>query len=259
MYIDYLVNTGLVLLPLVKGGKKPLIRWKRYQTEYPGALTIKRWFANWSEAEIGVLTSDHSGIICLDCDAPPYPESGEYYDTPSGGRHYWYRKHPNDNHGTNVAPGKDIPWIVKLYDVPKINPGRIPYRVEKHTDTEAYSRDVTIDKSIPYEAYFRCAFIDWYNIQKLNPLWDGRYPLARAYASNIQNSDAPEDILELGPNYSHQNDIYSQQMKPITCRTIVANGYKCRYYNPTLDCCNKDRHSRSPYGLAANLKEKINE
>lgn len=255
--IERLVAKGYVLIPLAKGGKRPLLKWKRWQDQHPGKDTIRNWFGYYSEADVGLLTSPQSGIICLDCDAPPYPDHGYYTQTPSGGRHYWYRKHSDDLHGIGITPKHDVPWIVKIYDTPIINEGRIPISpIRQEKKTPKTTLPVVVDTTIPYEAFNNCEFIKWYHIQKLNPLWDGRYPLARAYASNIQNSDAPPDVLELGPNYRHEAEIYRTVARPITCSQIYIAGYKCRYLNKRTQCCNKDRKSRSPYGLAANLKDK---
>lgn len=255
-WIVQALNNGWTIVPLAHGTKRPLIRWKPYKNRFPGFYTTTRWFGYFYNAEIGLITSDESGVICLDCDAPPYPESGVYTKTPSGGRHYWYHKHPDDHHGIGVAPGKDIPWIVKLYDFPQINPGRIPLNAQPSVPST--QNDIRIDETIPYEAYWKCEFMKWYQDIKLTA-FDGRYGMARAFASNIQNSDAPWDVRELGQNYQHEEHIYKTVGRPATCAHICEHFYRCRFYNKKLDCCNKDHKSRSPYGLAANLSRNPHE
>lgn len=57
---------GFSVIPLVYGGKEPLIGWKRYQTERPSRDEVERWFEK--DVNIGIVTGKTSGIVVLDID-----------------------------------------------------------------------------------------------------------------------------------------------------------------------------------------------
>lgn len=245
--IQALISKGYVILPLINNTKRPHIRWKKYIETPPTVITMDMWFKQFPNAEIGLLTTNDSGIICLDCDAPPYPTYGFYTKTPSGGRHYWYKKQLTDLHSLNVSVSKDVPWIIKIYAMPFINEGRIPVTITPLATTNL--SPVLLATDLPFNNYQHCSFINWFNKKKYLP-WDNRYGYARAYASNVANSDANKEQRSLGPNYLLQDDIYATTSKPLTCKYIVHSGYKCPFYNKPLNCCNHNMKSTSPYGLA---------
>lgn len=83
-------------------GKRPLVEWKRYQTELPTDADVARWWGGNAQANIGMATGELSGVVVLDAD------SGEAWkeilrrgptNTPSvrtgkpGGVHFHFR-HP---------------------------------------------------------------------------------------------------------------------------------------------------------------------
>ena len=68
---------GWVTIPIHKETKKPLIKWKRYQTEHPQIKTLKKWFTMWPDANIALVCGRISGIFALDFDSP---EAVEFYE-----------------------------------------------------------------------------------------------------------------------------------------------------------------------------------
>lgn len=88
---------GFCVLPLLPGGKRPAIRWKRLQDEMPTDRELVYWFATrgW---EPGIVTGAISGIMVIDCDSPEAVAACEaagiasvMSQRTSRGRHYVYR------------------------------------------------------------------------------------------------------------------------------------------------------------------------
>lgn len=251
--LESCIDRGFVVIPL--NGKIPLIKWKHLQDYKPTVAQMRRWFEDFPFANVGILTSAAGGIICLDCDKPPYPE-GVYYSTPSGGRHYWYRFHEGDQHGIAVSPGHDVPWIVRAYEVPVLNDGRIPEqpamsnRSQMSTPPSAWTPGP--DEPPTMEHLVSCDFIRWFQEKRNDPNWDGRYNLARAYATNVRNAADPD--LSLGPGYRHEDSIYARNHYPITCARIVEYGYPCPSFHKFSGVCLKAGGISTPFGLATKVK-----
>lgn len=240
-------NEGFILLPLK--GKRPLIKWKAYNRFHPGHQMILRMILHPDADGIGVLTGKHSGVMVLDIDDPKqFLDNNDYYtETPSGGRHYYYRYHEGDSHTLNVVPGVDIPYIAKLYDIPQINNKRIPIqKVQHHYPTTTSSKPFIPDIHPPtMEDINLCLFIQYY-LNKRDTEWDGRYPLARAYYSNVMT--LADGDTRLGIEYRHQEDIENRPSKPQRCSTIANSGYVCPNMREDGTCGISG--AVSPYGLA---------
>lgn len=239
-----LIDHGYILIPLY--GKRPAIPWQKLINNRPTPECIEAWFASRPDAEIGLLTGPLSGVICLDCDAPPYPD-GYFTPTPSGGRHYFYPWHDGDRHGLNVTPNHDIPYIVRLYDWPQLNPGRIPEQPSAPPNT-AKPQTTWKQRPADMETLSQCAFIAWFQEQRHDPHWGGRYPLARAYASNVVQTTNPD--THLGPRYQHHDDIYNRIGRPTGCAAIVNAGFNCPHFHNDTQTCLKEPGVTTPYGLA---------
>ena len=65
----HLASEGFCVLPLLAGGKRPAIKWKRLQDEMPTDREMVYWFHHrgW---EPGIVTGAISGITVIDCDSP---------------------------------------------------------------------------------------------------------------------------------------------------------------------------------------------
>jgi hypothetical protein len=88
---------GFSVIPVGRD-KKPLVEWKRYQTERATADQIKAWWKQYPEANVGIVTGKEFGIVVVDVesggridDLPPTVIS----KTGGGGFHYYY-KHSGD-------------------------------------------------------------------------------------------------------------------------------------------------------------------
>jgi hypothetical protein len=48
--------------------KKPLIRWQPNQKKKAGSTTTKKWFLQYPDAGLGIVTGMLSGLFVVDCD-----------------------------------------------------------------------------------------------------------------------------------------------------------------------------------------------
>jgi len=90
-------NLGFAVIPC--DGKKPLVSWKKYQTQKPSQATIYRWLRQFPSANIGIIAGKISNLTIIDCDnlnlsieelQKEFGESPFIVSTPSGGKHLYY-------------------------------------------------------------------------------------------------------------------------------------------------------------------------
>jgi len=101
-YALYYLSKGISIIPLIQGGKKPLISWEEYQTRLPTKEEVVSWFTD-NRVNIGAVCGAVSGgLVALDF------ESEESFAkffvrekilsatlvtmTPHGGIHVWLRE-----------------------------------------------------------------------------------------------------------------------------------------------------------------------
>jgi len=110
------VERGLCIIP-VGHDKKPLIKWERYQKEFPSESAISGWFKKWPDMNIGMVTGSISGISVIDIDT----EEGEegiapfikkprtiIVSTPRGGKHIWYKHEDGLRNSQGFIKGVDF-------------------------------------------------------------------------------------------------------------------------------------------------------
>lgn len=241
-----LYDLGYCVVPLVIAEKRPAVKWAHYQIERPPRQTVVQWFTQWPNYGIGIITGEVSGIMCLDYDKEPYPDNDHAFINTRRGRHYYYRFSPGDLHGLQVQSGVDIPRLAKYYEPFIVNESRIPLQ-PSYQPRPAGSTGAWDDANPPeFDLITNCDFIQWFRERRQDPRWDGRYPLARAYASNVlrtRNADT-----DLGPGYQHTTAILASTTRPISCRAISEH-WPC----PRMDAagfCTKAPGISTPYGLA---------
>lgn len=92
---EYYLSLGWSIIP-VTNDKKPLIRWKEFQTKQPTSEQVGEWASNSKIAGYALVTGSISGVVVLDLDegsefdastlpATPFSQTG------SGGRHYFFK------------------------------------------------------------------------------------------------------------------------------------------------------------------------
>lgn len=84
-----------------KASKKPLVAWTAFEERMPAPDDLDRWWDQWPDAQVGMVTGPQTGIMVVDIDIgssdkdilslglPP----SLMVETPSGGRHV-YLKYP---------------------------------------------------------------------------------------------------------------------------------------------------------------------
>ena len=106
--LQYL-KRGASIMPVGKD-KIPLINWKEYQTKYPTEEEVKKWWTQFPEANIGVITGKISNLIVVDVekggDMTRFPET-DTVQTGGGGWHLYYSYTPFENK-TRIFPLTDI-------------------------------------------------------------------------------------------------------------------------------------------------------
>jgi len=124
---------GLRPIPVDPHTKRPLIAWQPFQQRSPGEDEIRAWWTRWPHAAVGVLCGipgeDHPGLLAIDVDLLPDPETGEpksrpnpwpgdpekplpagcVLQTPSGGKQYLMRAFDGAKPSAGkLAPGVDV-------------------------------------------------------------------------------------------------------------------------------------------------------
>jgi len=114
---------GWPVIPVQPRGKRPLVRWKRFQREVPDTAQIRAWWERWPEANVAIVTGSLSGLIVIDVDPRhggdqslaaleerhgALPRTLEA-ETGGGGRHLYFA-HPGGILGNRVGlqPGIDV-------------------------------------------------------------------------------------------------------------------------------------------------------
>ena len=117
------LSRGWSVIPLRHADKRPLLRWEPYQNRLPGEEELRRWFAAWPDANLGIVTGSVSRLVVLDIDPAhggveslaalerrhgPLPASVEAR-TGGGGRHVYFL-HPGGmvRNRAGLAQGVDV-------------------------------------------------------------------------------------------------------------------------------------------------------
>ncbi|MCC7427603.1 MAG: bifunctional DNA primase/polymerase [Alphaproteobacteria bacterium] len=140
--LDYL-RRGFSVLPLRPREKRPILEWEAMQHAAPAEAELRRWFAKWPDANIGIVTGRVSGLVVVDVDpkhggadalaaeerrSGPMPPAPEVL-TGGGGRHLYFQ-HPGYEvaNRAGVLPGIDVRgdggYVVAP---PSIHPSGRPY------------------------------------------------------------------------------------------------------------------------------------
>ena len=62
-------NQGMSVIPQMPGAKRPLVRWKQFQSSLPSVELITRWWTRWPDAGICLILGPVSGIVAVDVDS----------------------------------------------------------------------------------------------------------------------------------------------------------------------------------------------
>jgi hypothetical protein len=99
--LKYLQEYHFSVIPCNKGTKKALIPWESYQKKLPNEEEIKKWWSDFPEAQVAIVTGIISGLCVVDADdAEAEKVVQEFFPdsllmptvrTPRGGKHYYFK------------------------------------------------------------------------------------------------------------------------------------------------------------------------
>jgi len=110
-------DLNLSIIP-VGNDKKPLVPWGIYQKRKATQDEIKKWFEQFNNPNIGIVTGEISNLLVIDCDSQEaidqieemLPENIEIpaSSTPRGGRHYYFQHIEGFPNKANLLKSIDI-------------------------------------------------------------------------------------------------------------------------------------------------------
>lgn len=246
--IRELLSNGFTLLPLRPGSKRPLVKW-RHLIDNPSSIEARTALAP-SPGEYAVLTGPPSQVMVLDFDGPPYLDGLPYTPTPSGGRHYYFRYREHYRHALGIDGHIDIPYIAKVYGMPTVIDSEMPINGHAAKPLRRDGPRIEVVQDVTMEDFDACYFMRRFKVRRDEP-WDNRYPVARAYASNVIH--ATDADLSLGEGYRHTDHIYQTINLPTRCETLHRAAPCPNFVNATCSLC---PGVSTPYGLARRLSQR---
>jgi len=114
--LSYLNGRGWSVFPVSRENRKPLLKWKEFQTRKPTEAEVRRWWTQWPDAGIALVTGELSGIVVVDIDTRNGGSldderharsfTGLMVQTP-GGMHLYY-EHPGERVANSADSGTDV-------------------------------------------------------------------------------------------------------------------------------------------------------
>jgi hypothetical protein len=112
LYLNH--KLGWNVLPVGKD-KKPLIEWKKFETEGVNSEQIKEWFNKYPNANLGVVTGKISDLVVIDIDPRHGGKDDEFRNfqtvkskTGGGGWHLFFRYKDGINNKAGIKEGVDV-------------------------------------------------------------------------------------------------------------------------------------------------------
>jgi replicative DNA helicase len=95
--LDYLAR-GWSIVPVPKGAKFPVIKWKEFQTRLPTEAEVIQWWTEDPEANTAIITGKISNLAVIDLDGPEGIKQAKQFNlaptltvkSGGGGLHYYY-------------------------------------------------------------------------------------------------------------------------------------------------------------------------
>ena len=109
-----LADLGFSIFPVERGGKRPLVKWERFQSERADPAQVDTWAGR--DTNVGIATGAVSGLLVLDLDSEAAITEAEALGLPNtltvrtGKGLHAYFQHPGGNVGNRAGlkPGWDI-------------------------------------------------------------------------------------------------------------------------------------------------------
>lgn len=65
--LEYL-DRGWSIIPIRPSTKRPALKWQEFQTRQPTEEEVERWWTQWPDYGIALVTGELSGVVVVDCD-----------------------------------------------------------------------------------------------------------------------------------------------------------------------------------------------
>ncbi len=129
---------GLSVVPFKPDKSKSYVKWKEFQHRYPTTDEIERWFKEWPDAYVAIITGSLSRLLVVDCDSQEaYDWLNEYYlndtfKTPIArtprGYHLYFNYRPGLSNDSEYAKGVDVRTEGGLIIAPPSQNGTTSYK-----------------------------------------------------------------------------------------------------------------------------------
>jgi hypothetical protein len=194
-------------IPLTPHGKQPLIAWREFQERRATDTEARAWWAQWPEANVGVVTGAISGLVVLDVDPRhggdvalaqlvathgALPRTVEAR-TGGGGRHvlFAYPGIPVRSRAGQLGPGLDVRGDGGYVVVPpSVHPSGVPYAWVNPPDAADLA---------PLPAWLRARVVE---------------PAAVAPAAGSPNADSRHTPVREGQRNTHLTSLPSTPRTP---------------------------------------------
>lgn len=111
------LKQGMSVIPVLPRDKRPAQQWKQFQDRYADDDEVARWWEQWPDANIGIVTGSISGISVIDVDGQAgldsinehqiRPPTTRVIKTPKGW-HLYYQYREDWHTGAGFLPGIDV-------------------------------------------------------------------------------------------------------------------------------------------------------
>ncbi len=198
--LDYR-KTNLSVIPVGKD-KRPLISWKEYQDRHATEDEIKKWWTDYPNANVGIVTGKISGLAVLDCDSQDaitafltkYKGQTPAAKTPRG-MHYYFKYEDGIRNTVKVG---NLDMDIRgeggyVVAPPSINDKGLEYKWHRSIkdsllDSLLASLYIGVVRNLPYNS-----------LQTLQILTEGRRDEDLFHAANtmIKGNASPEFVREV--------------------------------------------------------------
>ena len=114
--LEYL-DRGWSIIPIRPSTKRPAIKWQEFQTRQPTEEEVERWWTQWPDYGIALVTGELSGVVVVDCDNDESIKAAEDAEmfTPvkvktKRGLHLYF-EHPRDGKRRGPRAGVNLSLI----------------------------------------------------------------------------------------------------------------------------------------------------
>lgn len=95
--------------------KKPLIKWEKYIHQLPSIEEITKWFKQFPDANVAIVTGETSGLMVVDIDPRNGGTNSNFKEIETlrvksggGGEHFYFRYEDGITNHKNLKPGIDL-------------------------------------------------------------------------------------------------------------------------------------------------------